>query len=60
MKSEPGIDQMSKDMILSELNALNHSNWTPQDYDYRDKLINEYNKWIEFEAEEHVKSCRAN
>jgi hypothetical protein len=60
MKTKPDISKMSKDQLLSELNALNYSNWTPEDYAYRDMLCNEYNKWIEFEAEESAKSCRAN
>jgi len=60
MKHKPDISKMSKNMLLSEINALNYSNWTPEDYAYRDRLINEYNKWIELEAEESAKSCRAN
>jgi hypothetical protein len=61
MKTKPDISKMSKDQLLSELNALNYrGNWTPEDLDYRDRLCNEYNKWIEFEAEESAKSCRAN
>ena len=59
-QSKPDITKMSKDMLRSELNALYYSNWTPEDYAYRDKLVHEYNKWIEFEAEASAKSCRAN
>ena len=50
MKSESGIDQMSKTMLLSELNALNYSNWTQADPLYRDRLLDEYNKRIEYEC----------
>lgn len=48
--SKPDITKMSKDMLLSELNALYYSLWTPEDYAYRDKLVNEYNNRIEDEC----------
>jgi len=47
---KPPISQMSKNMLLSELNALYYSNWTPEDYAYRDKLVNEYHTRIESEG----------
>jgi hypothetical protein len=50
MKLEPGIESMSKTMLLSELNALNYSNWTQADQLYRDRLLDEYNKRIEEEC----------
>ena len=42
--------QMSKTMLQSELNALNYSNWTRQDMEYRDRLMEEFNKRLEEEC----------
>jgi len=50
-RSKPPISQMSKNMLLSELNALYYSLWTPEDYAYRDKLVNEYHTRIEAECD---------
>jgi len=43
----PDITQMAKWELESELNALNYSNWTREDMEYRDQLIITRNKIID-------------
>ena len=50
MYNQPDIITLSKSDLLSELNALNYSNWTREDMEYRDKLEAEYHKRIEDEC----------
>jgi len=50
MSTRPDVSKMSKSTIMSELNALNYSNWTSEDMQYRDQLELEYHKRIEDEC----------
>ena len=46
----PDITQMAKWELESELNALNYSNWTREDMEYRNRLIAARERLIEQEC----------
>jgi len=54
MEHNSDLSQMSKEMILSELNALNISDWTRADIEYREQLWSEWNRRIEDECKQSI------